>query len=423
MKSPRVAYVMTFPVLSETFILREMKELRRRGVDLRILSIRTPEQQVAHGDAAELKERTTYAPFLASRRVLGANMRMLVKRPRAYLRAAQDVLRVTRGMPKERLKAALLFPKSVLFAEEVETQGIEHIHALYSGVHATVALVVSDLTGRPFSFAVRSSDNLYIRNKGLPEKIDRASFVKAVTELYRGDLLQARRFWGRDVERYSERFADEKVVVVRSPIDLDEYQPRRREPPGHRVLAVGRLDGHKGFEYLVDAARILRDRGVKFELDIIGGGHLKDALQRRIDGHGLGEQVTLLGPKTQEEVKEHYLSAKVVAVSSLWEGLPNVLMESLALGVPVVTTDVAGIPELVRDGEEGLLVPPKDPAALAAGMARLLGDKALRKRLARQGRVAVEAEFGVQLNADRILAQFLLHTPGYLGDSKDGGDA
>ena len=420
MKSPRVAYVMTFPVLSETFILREMKELRRRGVDLRILSIRTPEHRVAHEDAAELKARTTYAPFLVSRRVLGANIRMLAKRPRAYLRAVRDVLEVTRGMPKERAKATLLFPKSVLFAEEVESQEIEHIHALYSGVHATVALVMSDLTGKPFSFAVRSSDNLYIRNRGLPEKIDRAAFVKAVTELYRGDLLQARRFWGRNVERYSERFPDDKVVVVRSAIDLDEYRPRRLEPPGHRVLAVGRLDGHKGFEYLVDAARILLDRGVEFRLDIIGGGHLKDALQRRIDRHGLGELVTLLGAKSQEEAKEHYLRAKVVAVSSLWEGLPNVLMESLALGVPVVTTDVAGIPELVRDGEEGLLVPPKDPAALAAGIARLLKDPALRKHLAKHGRIAVEAEFGVQLNADRILEQFMLHTPGYLGDSKKG---
>ncbi len=423
MKKPRVAYVMTFPVLSETFILREMRELRRRGVDLRILSIRTPDQRVAHGDADELKERTVYAPFLASGRVIGANLRMFAKRPKAYLRAMKDVIQVSRGMPKELAKALLLFPKSVLFAEEVEAQDIEHIHALYSGVHATVAMVMADLTGKPFSFAVRSSDNLYIKNRGLPEKIDRASFVKAVTELYRRDLLQARRFWGRDVERYSERFADEKVVVVRSPIDLDAYKPRRREPRGRRILAVGRLDGHKGFEYLVDAASVLRDRGVEFQLDIVGGGHLRDALQGRIDDLGLGDKVALLGPKPQEEVKELYLGAKIVAVSSLWEGLPNVLMESLALGVPVVTTDVAGIPELIRDGEEGLLVPPKDPTALADGIGRLLEDPALRKRLAKQGRAAVEAEFGVQLNATRILEQFLLHTPGYTKDDKNGGDA
>jgi len=326
-------------------------------------------------------------------------------------------------MPNELAKAAVLFPKSVLFAEEVEAQGIEHIHALYSGVHATVAMVMSDLTGQPFSFAVRSSDNLYIRNRGLAEKIDRSSFVKAVTELYRQDLLQARRFWGRDVERYADRFPDDKVVVVRSPIDLAAYQPRRREPPGRRVLAVGRLDGHKGFEYLVDAAGLLRDRDIDFQLDIVGAGHLREALQRQIDELKLCDRVNLTGPKPQEEVKELYLKARLVAVSSLWEGLPNVLMESLALGVPVVTTDVAGIPELVRDGEEGLLVPPKDPTALADGIARLLGDHALRKRLAKQGRAAVEAEFGVQLNADRILEQFLRHTPGYRSDPEEGGDA
>ncbi|MBM4370687.1 MAG: glycosyltransferase [Deltaproteobacteria bacterium] len=412
MRLPRVAYVMTFPVLSETFILREMRELRRRGVDLRILSIRTPDRRVMHGDAAELLERTVYAPFLLSGRVLAANLSALVRRPAALLRALRDALHVTRGMPGERLKALALFPKSVYFARVVEEQGLEHVHALYSGAHAVVALVVSDLTGRPFSFAVRSSDQLYIRNRGLPDLIGRASFVKAVTELYRQDLLQARRLWGRDVERYAERFPGDKVVVVRSPIDLEAYTPRTREPGGRRVLAVGRLDGHKGFRYLVEAFRILRDRGVEFQAEIVGGGPLRDDLGRRIVAAGLRDRVLLTGPLPQEEVKARYLQARAVAVSSLWEGLPNVLMEALALGVPVVTTDVAGIPELVRHEQEGLLVPPKDPAALADGIQRLLEDGALRRSLAARGREAVEREFGVRLNADRILRQFLLHTPG-----------
>ena len=124
MKKPRVAYVMTFPVLSETFILREMRELRRRGVDLRILSIRTPDQRVAHGDADELKERTVYAPFLASGRVIGANLRMFAKRPKAYLRAMKDVIQVSRGMPKELAKA--LYPAKFFDEKEIDGSAIAH---------------------------------------------------------------------------------------------------------------------------------------------------------------------------------------------------------------------------------------------------------------------------------------------------------
>jgi glycosyltransferase involved in cell wall biosynthesis len=413
MEHPRLAYVMTFPVLSETFILREILELVDRGVDIRILSIRTPREQVVHGDVERLRSKAVYCPYLLSFRLWLANLRMLFGRPRQYLAALADVISFNLAMPRELAKALLLFPKSVYFAAVVEREGVHHVHALYAGVHAVAAMVVSRLTGRPFSFAVRASDNLYRDNYRLPDKVARAAFVKAVTELYRQDLLASRRFWGRDVLRYCERFPEDKVVVVRSAIDLAKYRPRAREPDGRLCLSVGRLDGHKGFNHLLDAYKVLAARGVEFDAVVVGGGHERERLARQLAGLGLQARVKLAGPLPAERVKELYLAAKIVVVSSVWEGLPNVLMEALALGVPVVTTDVAGIPELVEDGVNGLVVRPKDPVALADGIARLLGDARLRARFAAAGRKAVAREFGLSHNASRILAQFHRHTPGY----------
>jgi len=400
---------MTFPVLSETFILREIVELRRRGVDLRIFAIRRPDTSVVHPDAEAQEPWVLRVPYLSAR-VLGTNLSTFLRGPRRYLGALGELVRHNRKAPRALAKALLLFPKSVVFAAEAQRLGVEHVHALYSGVPASAALVVHRLTGLPFSFAVRSSKNLYIENHAIVAKLEAASFAKAVTELYRQDLLDSRRYWGRDMDRFCDRFPEEKVAVVRSSVDLEVYRPRTQEPPGRRIVAVGRLDDHKGFRYLIDAFAILRDRGVDFDAEIIGEGHLRGDLEQRLRDRDLTDRVRLPGAKPQEEVRERYLTAKAVAVSSLWEGVPNVLMESLALGVPAAATAVSGIPELIRDGETGLLVPPKDPAALADALERLLDDEALRARLATGGRRAVEEEFGIQHNADRILAQFHAHS-------------
>jgi glycosyltransferase involved in cell wall biosynthesis len=404
---------MTFPVLSETFILREVIELVDRGVDLRIYAMRSVKNAVIHEEVKPLLQRTVKSPFFLSFRLLLANLRILLTRPRDYLAALGLALRATRGMPGERVKALLLFPKSVLFSELALRDGIQHIHALYAGAPCVMAMVMARLSGLPYSFAVRSGHQMYVINGNLPMKIEGAAFVKSVTQFYRRDLLESWRYWGKDLAHFHVRFPEDKVVVVRSAVNTKAYTVRQGEPEGRLVLAVGRLHDQKAFDDLIRAFGVLRDRGVDFQGAIIGGGPLKASLQALIDQLKLGDRVKLLGPKTQREVKDWYLKSRLVAVSSIWEGLPNVLMEALALGVPAVATSVSGIPELIRHEETGLLVRPADPTDLADGIQRLLDDQPLRQRVALAGRKAVEADFDTQVNADRILAQFLKHTPGF----------
>lgn len=202
------------------------------------------------------------------------------------------------------------------------------------------------------------------------------------------------------------------VIRVYNGLDLEEFaysEPRHRPPI---ILAVGRLVEKKGFADLIGACRLLTGRGRRFLCRIVGAGALKADLQARIEGLGLSDRIELVGPRPQCEVIREMRDAAVLAMPCIVgadgdrDGLPNVIQEALALGTPVISTDVTGIPEVVRDGETGLRVPQKDPAALADALERLLVNPDLRIHLARGGRDLIEAEFDIQRNTARRRALF-----------------
>jgi glycosyltransferase involved in cell wall biosynthesis len=204
----------------------------------------------------------------------------------------------------------------------------------------------------------------------------------------------------------------EKVIRVYNGVDLEEFpysEPRERRPV---ILAVGRLVEKKGFGDLIDACEILARQGHRFGCRIIGAGPFKADLQARIHRSGLADRIELIGPRPQNEVIEEMRNAAVLAMPCIVgldgdrDGLPNVIQEAFALGTPVVSTDVTGIPEVVRDGETGLQVPQRDPQSLADALEQLLLDPALRVRLARGARGLIEAEFDIRLNTARRRALF-----------------
>ncbi len=202
------------------------------------------------------------------------------------------------------------------------------------------------------------------------------------------------------------------MIRVYNGLDLEEYpytEPRQRPAV---ILAVGRLVAKKGFADLIDACALLARRGRSCRCRIIGAGTLQGELQWRIESLGLRESVELVGPRPQNEVIQEMRNAAVLAMPCVVaadgdrDGLPNVIQEALALGTPVISTDVTGIPEVVRDEETGLQVPQRDPAALAHGLERLLDDPDLRVRLAREARRMIEAEFDIRRNTARRRALF-----------------
>jgi glycosyltransferase involved in cell wall biosynthesis len=279
---------------------------------------------------------------------------------------------------------------------------LQHIHATFASDAATVARLASQLAGIPYSFAARAKDIFHksVREEDLRQKLRDAAGVITISDFH-VDYL--RRTFGTLADR---------VQRIYNGLDLHEYPysaPYARPPA---IVAVGRLVEKKGFGDLVQACRLLADGGRRFRCRIIGAGTLMTELRAQIDHLGLAEQVELSGPLPQCQVMRHIQAAAVLAAPCIVgadgdrDGLPNVIQEALALGTPVVSTDVAGIPEVVRNGETGLIVPQRDPYALAEAIDRLLTDADLRVFLAGQARKLIEAEFDIHVTTARRRAIF-----------------
>jgi glycosyltransferase involved in cell wall biosynthesis len=397
----RVAYVTSwFPVPTETFVLHEMLELRRQGVEVEVFPLFGAAPGPRHAAAAEMLERTRYHRGL-SLEVVGAQLYWLVRRPRAYLRAWRRAIAGHRRSPVALAKAIAVLPRAAFIARQIEARAHHHVHAHWATHPALAALVVKELTGATYSFTVHAHD-LYVERAMLDEKIAGAAFVATISHYNRALI--------RDL--YGPEAAG-KTFIVRCGVDLARF-PLRPEPsnPVPTVACIAGLRDYKGQRYLVDACVKLRDRGVPFRCVLVGDGPERAAIAARIAEAEIEDRIQLLGAVPQERVQEILASADVVVHPSvttpagMMDGIPVALMEAMATGCPVVSTLVSGIPELVEHERTGLLVPPRDAEALASAIGRLLSDPALRRRLAAAGRHAVVSGFSLDENGRRLLGHF-----------------
>lgn len=401
-----VAYVVSrFPRLSETFVLYELLALEREGIRVEIFPLLRQRERVVHPEAVPLVARANFLPFL-SRRILGSQLFFLRRRPRAYLGALWAVLRGTWRSPNFLIGGIGIFPKVAHAARRMEAEGVRHVHCHFANHPALAGLIVHRLTAIPYSFTAHGSD-LHVNRVMLREKVAEAAFVATISEYNRRIIA-------------TECGADDQVVVVRCGVDTRVFRPRARSGAGRpfRILCIGTLHEVKGQRYLVDACRTLVDEGVDVACTLVGSGEDERALRRRIADLGLTERVLLVGSRTRDQVAALLAEADVLVAPSVptrkgkREGIPVVLMEAMASGVPVVASDLSGIPELVEDDVTGLLAPPRDSAAIAAALERLHADEALRRRLGAAGRARVERDFDVRRNALALARNFPAAVPG-----------
>jgi len=387
-----------FPRFSETFILNEVLELERQGMDLRIFSLKQPDEGVVHADVARVRAPVTYVPESLLRATLAyaAAHREVMRWDRGrYVRTASTA--VWRAITKRQAAPVKHFLRAGFIAPILRREGVRHVHAHFATGATAVAVYLHELIGVSYSFTAHAKD-IYrhsVDRDSLERKLRSASFAVTVSDYNR---------------RYLSGFdGSDRVVRIYNGLELDRYAPNgsaREEPP--LVLAVGRLVEKKGFDDLVRACSSLRNYGRSFRCLIVGKGELEGELRRMIGKLGLEEHVELAGPIPREELVPIYRRASVVVAPSVVgadgnrEGLPTVVAEAMALGVPVVATDVTGIPELVEDGRTGLLVPQRQPKALAAAIGRVLADSAWAGALARAGRARVERDFDLRVNVARL---------------------
>lgn len=394
----RTGYVVSrFPQLSETFVLREMSALATLGCDIVLYPLITQDEAVVHPAAQPWTARARRLPH-ASAGVLLSTLATLLSSPAVVAAIVWAVVREHRREPGPMVKSLVLLPASIHLARLVRRDGVTHLHAHFATFPLLAAWVVHRLTGIPYSVTVHAHD-LFISTSMLRTKLSGTAFVVAISEYNRRFLI----------DRVDPTLAGRTHVVHCGVVPAD-YPSARCSPDraALAVLAVGTLQEHKGHTHLIEAVRLLGARGVPVDCRIVGEGVQRSALERQIRAAGLSGRITLLGARTQDEVAERLLEAtcfvqpSIVDSNGQMEGIPVALMEALASCLPVVATELSGVPELVRNQTTGLLVPPADAAALADALEAVHRDPDRALVLGRAGRALVEQEFDLYANVRRL---------------------
>jgi colanic acid/amylovoran biosynthesis glycosyltransferase len=381
-----VAYVVKrYPVFSQTFIVNEILAHEAAGFETTIFALHPPNDGHFQDSISRVRAPVRYLGGASSTKASEFWARL------GELGALSP--QVWSQLAAVRYEAADDLYRAVLLALEVRKRGISHLHAHFATSATTVARMAALFAGITYSFTAHAKDIFSdeVQPEDFTRKVHDAAAVITVSD-YNTTFL-------------NDAYPGAAVHRIYNGLALDRFNfcsPARRS---RSIVAVGRFVEKKGFADLIDACAQLRARGVDFECDLIGGGELAGALRMQIETHGLQSMVRMAGELPQQAVIERVQRAAVlaapcvVAADNDRDGLPTVLTEALALGTPSISTDVTGIPELIRHDETGLLVNQHDPTGLAAALQRLLDDAALRERLAVSGRKLIETNFDAAHNA------------------------
>ena len=388
-KRAPVGYVLThYPKLAQTFIAGEIAAVERAGLPVRVFAMNAPEPgELARAGAADLAKRTTYLkPQMV--RAVTVLVAVTLQHPIAMAGVWRRAIGSAGGSPGRTVRRIAHLAQAALVAESADRAGIDTLHAHFGLAPATIAWLATAIAharGRRsarFGFTIHGfHDFVDPAEARLDLKARDAARVLCISDFTRSQLCL-----NTDPEWWS------RFQVARCGVDTAAFAYRDPPPVSDRmrIMALGRLSPEKGFAVLIEALALLRAQGVEAELRIVGDGPARRSLERQIAARDLSGCVTLTGELPAAEVGRELAASDLFCMASFSEGLPISIMEAMAVGVPVVSTWIAGIPELARHGETALTVPPADAEALAAAMARLAQGQALRVRLARAARALVE---------------------------------
>lgn len=397
---PRVGYVLKrFPRLSETFILNEILELERQGVHVEVFSLLKPPDEPRHGLFDELAAPITYLPGSSVLDAWTVRNDAAPPKRQSILEAlpsrSVEFQPLFSGKTDEEI--ATLHLKATTVALLAKARGLRHLHAHFGSDATTVALLASRLGDIPFSYTTHARDlyhtyvdpesDLAMRRAKLAE----AEFVVTVSDYNKRHLV--------NLTHDSPRGPVHRIY---NGIDLSRFRPSPDGREERLILAVGRLIAKKGFSNLVQACASLRDAGVEFRCILVGDGPERDSLQSLVDTLDLKDRFSFAGTRRQEELVELLQRAAVVTLPCVVtetgdrDGLPTVLLEAMAAGIPVVTTTVSGGPEIVDDGRDGYLVPPGEPEQLARRLTDILTVPGRAREMGQNARAKAEERFDLR---------------------------
>jgi len=393
-RQPTLGYILKgYPRISETFISNEILLLEAMGFKLRLFPMRLPRENFSHKSVKNIKARVDYLPtelFLDFSRLIRPNIFLAVKRPAAYLKtieyAAESLQKKGQAATLKHLLQAGYLTNNLLLKDST----VVHLHGHFAHSPTSVTLFASLLSGIPFSFTAHAKDIYTSAREKLRKKIDHARFVTTCTA---------------HNEEYLKNIAaggTTPIFRIYHGIDVNLFQPQQpRISPAspYRLLTVARMTEKKGLPTLYRALKILKNKRFPFQHTLIGDGDDREKILSMISSLELDDCCSWLGTSTHEEVLHHFNESDLfvlaceIARSGDRDGIPNVLVESLAMGVPALSTGVSAIPEILVNEETGVTVPPSQPKATSDAIVRMLTDHKLRQKLIVNGRKYVEDEF------------------------------
>lgn len=396
-------HYMTTQGVGDAWVGNELRVVQAADVPFALHALMRPEKTYFTSPDIDALNRDTTVLYPLSK---GAALKAVLAAPgrfgSRFWSALGNALTGRRESTRNRLVGMWHFAVACHWAGELMDRDVAHIHSQWIHSGGTVAMYGAWLLGRSFSFTGHAAD-LFRNRSALHDKIARADFIICISEFHR--------------QFYLENGADPaKLHIAYCGIDTSHFTPKRRaRPPGEpvHILSSGRLVAKKGFPVLIEACGLMRDRGFEFRCTIAGSGPDEAALRAQITAAGLDDRITLTGEALkQEDIPAFMYGGDIYTLACVWaadndvDGLPQMLMEAMACGLPAVSTRLVGIPDLIHDEKTGLLVPPEDPEALAEALMRLAGDETLAKTLAEAGYRHLIDRFDLQTCLEPLIDQY-----------------
>lgn len=392
----------SYPKISETFILNEILELERQGVKLHLLSLRPCPDVKSHPDVSKVQAPVTYIPLLRQNKEYSLErFQQLMSAQLYWLQNFPDRSWQAFEFYKTQSLEWEDFLQATFLAKTLSDLRITHVQVHFANLPTAIVEVAQYLYPFTFNIFAHAKDIYLTPSEDLNRRIDKAEFVLTCTG-----------FNAQYLREMSE--SDTSIHLSYHGLNLERFTPRRSstDPTEAQsvplMLSVGRFCEKKGFPYLLQACAELKQAGHAFECMIVGYGEMRSQLETMIQDWGLTDVVTLPGKKTQDELVELYNRASLFVLPCLVtddgdrDGIPNVLLEAMAMELPVVSTDISGIAELVKDQCNGFLVPEKDADALTQALSKLLENPELRQQFGKQGRQKVLQQFNLEKNVAEI---------------------
>jgi colanic acid/amylovoran biosynthesis glycosyltransferase len=405
-RSAPIAYItQSFPGLTTTFIYREVLALRQVGFNIVTFAIWKPNIDRLSAESKNLVDSSFYVFPISWPRFFAAHLYFFFTRPARYISTLLFVLTRREETIKNRLRTFFHFCEAIYLAVDAKREGIRHIHAHFTINAATIALVIARMLDISFSFTAHN--NIFTDRLILKEKLKAAKFIIAISKYSRDFLLRL----------LPEEKLKDKFHIVHCGVSPDDFLPTTHKATNQRplIFSLAQLVERKGLPVLIESCKILAERGCDFQCLVAGDGPQRSLLERLITEHQMKDKVQLIGAVFQEQLVDYLKRADVFVLPCLTasngdqDGIPVVLMEAMAMEIPTISTYVSGIPELIEDGQSGLLVKESDSVALADAIQRLLEDDKLRRRLGKNGRQKVIQEFNIYENGAQLAALFESH--------------